>query len=149
MPVKPHPQRSVSFLFVLVGANLILLLWKKAEAFTFQHQPFHPRASKLGMYPSHHPQQQQMMTTSRSFQAAAAIDLDDVMEPYYFQGGLLSPQTVQRLDDRARGERINNSPLFFFLDTYKKYGPMACLPMLSDPQVLPHLTRALKESYGV
>jgi len=32
-----------------------------------------------------------------------------------------------------------------FLDTYKKEGPMACLPMLSDENVLPRLTEAMRD----
>jgi hypothetical protein len=32
-----------------------------------------------------------------------------------------------------------------FLMTYKRKGPMACIPMLSDPSVLPELTSAMRE----
>jgi len=60
--------------------------------------------------------------------------------------GLLSPITVMRMDESTsvdgatRSEAIEN-----FLETYRSQGPMACLPMLSDPTVLPKLTEAMRD----
>ena len=32
-----------------------------------------------------------------------------------------------------------------FLRRYRRNGPMSCLSMLSDPDVLPHLTKAMRD----
>jgi hypothetical protein len=145
---------------------LILLLVTKVDSFTFQKN-LSPKSTEalitLGMIPQHSTpssaSQLQHTTTAFMASAAAAMDLTsstdlvfdryDALLPYFQVGnGLLSPQTVKKLDDKARISNNSNSAIYLFLDTYKKCGPMACLPMLSDPQVLPHLTRALRESYG-
>ena len=33
----------------------------------------------------------------------------------------------------------------YFLDTYRRQGPMACVPLLSDDTILPHLTNAMRD----
>jgi len=58
--------------------------------------------------------------------------------------GLLSPRTVKRLDSTYDGSA--SSAVSSFLHTYKNDGPMACLPFLSDPIILPELTRAMRDS---
>jgi len=58
--------------------------------------------------------------------------------------GLLSPRTVKRLDSTYDGSA--SSAVTSFLHTYKNDGPMACLPFLSDPIILPELTRAMRDS---
>jgi hypothetical protein len=150
----------------LVSLLLILLLGTTVDSFTFQKN-LSPKSTEalitLGMIPQHStpssPSQLQHTTTAFMASAAAAMDLTspadlvfdrpDALLPYFQVGnGLLSPQTVKKLDDKARISNNSNSAIYLFLDTYKRCGPMACLPMLSDPQVLPHLTRALRESYG-
>lgn len=57
--------------------------------------------------------------------------------------GLLSPEIVQRMDEMTANSR--SAPLESFLDTYRNNGPMACLPMLSDPCILPKLTEAMRD----
>ena len=37
-----------------------------------------------------------------------------------------------------------NGPLDKFLNTYLNRGPMACVSMLSDPKILPELTKAMR-----
>lgn len=59
--------------------------------------------------------------------------------------GLLSPEIVQRMDDMTAAAKSRSAPLESFLDTYRKDGPMACLPMLSDPCILPKLTEAMRD----
>jgi hypothetical protein len=56
--------------------------------------------------------------------------------------GLLSPETVMRLSQRSIHQ---NKAVEAFLDTYRSNGPMSCLPMLADPEVLPHLTEAMRD----
>jgi hypothetical protein len=57
--------------------------------------------------------------------------------------GLLSPEVVMRIADQH--DLDQDGALFRFLKTYKSRGPMACLPMLGDPNVLPELTRAMRD----
>ncbi|GMI28939.1 hypothetical protein TrCOL_g12313 [Triparma columacea] len=58
--------------------------------------------------------------------------------------GLLSPATVAKLElsrlgfDESTADCVNS-----FLRTYRSDGPLACLPYLSDPHVLPQLTKAM------
>ena len=60
--------------------------------------------------------------------------------------GLLSPEIVQRMDEMtASATSSRSAPLVRFLDTYRNDGPMACLPMLADPCVLPKLTEAMRD----
>lgn len=57
--------------------------------------------------------------------------------------GILSPAVVTRIADSNDLEE--GGALHRFLKTYKRKGPMACLPMLSDPCILPELTKAMRE----
>ena len=58
--------------------------------------------------------------------------------------GLLSPETVSRMDEITEGGTHNHA-VRLFLQTYRRKGPMSCLEMLSDPEVLPHLTNAMRD----
>jgi hypothetical protein len=58
--------------------------------------------------------------------------------------GLLSPETVSRMDEITAGG-YGNEAVRSFLQTYRRKGPMSCLEMLSDPEVLPHLTQAMRD----
>lgn len=57
--------------------------------------------------------------------------------------GLLSPEVVMRIADQH--DLDQDGALYLFLKTYKNRGPMACLPMLGDPNVLPELTKAMRD----
>ena len=80
--------------------------------------------------------------------------------------GLLSPEMVARMDEeisnnnnKVRRRRdctnrtspppppppINPDVVERFLRTYRQESPMPCLEMLSDPDVLPHLARAMRD----
>lgn len=67
----------------------------------------------------------------------------DTLPSFQTAHGLLSPEVVSRIADANDLEM--NGPLHRFLKTYKSRGPMACLSMLSDPEVLPELTRAMRD----
>jgi hypothetical protein len=58
--------------------------------------------------------------------------------------GLLSPEIVSRMDEVTEGGH-HNKAVRQFLQTYRRQGPMSCLEMLSDPEVLPHLTSAMRD----
>ena len=67
----------------------------------------------------------------------------DTLPAFSTAHGLLSPEVVTRIADRYDLEQ--NGALCKFLNTYRSRGPMACLPMLSDPNVLPALTKAMRD----
>jgi hypothetical protein len=68
----------------------------------------------------------------------------DTLPSFPTAHGLLSPQTVMRLEESIANES-RSKPLQDFLKTYRRHGPLSCLPMLSDPDVLPYLTQAMRE----
>lgn len=74
---------------------------------------------------------------------SAVLAESDVLPAFRAAHGLLSPEVVSRIADA--NDLDLGSPLHTFLKTYKRRGPMACLPLLSDPCVLPVLTRAMRE----
>jgi hypothetical protein len=67
----------------------------------------------------------------------------DTLPAFPTAHGLLSPETVMRMEIMTM--RGRDKALDTFLDTYKKDGPMACLPMLSDKHILPRLTEAMRD----
>lgn len=58
--------------------------------------------------------------------------------------GMLSPETVARMDENTANGK-SNPAVVDFLRRYRKKGPMSCLEMLSDPDILPHLTQAMRD----
>eukprot|EP00534_Pseudo-nitzschia_fraudulenta_P000499 CAMPEP_0201127804 /NCGR_PEP_ID=MMETSP0850-20130426/31582_1 /ASSEMBLY_ACC=CAM_ASM_000622 /TAXON_ID=183588 /ORGANISM="Pseudo-nitzschia fraudulenta, Strain WWA7" /LENGTH=170 /DNA_ID=CAMNT_0047396769 /DNA_START=119 /DNA_END=631 /DNA_ORIENTATION=- len=58
--------------------------------------------------------------------------------------GMLSPEIVARMDENILNGR-SNPAVDEFLRTYRRKGPMSCLEMLSDPEILPHLTQAMRD----
>jgi hypothetical protein len=68
----------------------------------------------------------------------------DTLPSFRTAHGLLSPETVLRLEER-NGAGDHNEAIGRFLKTYRKSGPLSCVPMLSDPAILPHLTLAMRE----
>lgn len=58
--------------------------------------------------------------------------------------GMLSPEIVARMDENTRNGR-SNPAVESFLRTYRRRGPMSCLEMLSDSEILPHLTQAMRD----
>ena len=73
----------------------------------------------------------------------SVLAASDTLPSFHTAHGLLSPEVVTRIADANDLEE--GGVLHRFLKTYKRSGPMACLPMLSDPCVLPELTRAMRE----
>jgi hypothetical protein len=68
----------------------------------------------------------------------------DTLPKFPTAHGLLSPETVMRLEDLTAAGHGSDA-LVVFLDQYRRKGPLSCLSMLSDPDVLPHLTRAMRD----
>jgi hypothetical protein len=69
----------------------------------------------------------------------------DTLPSFPTAHGLLSPETVMRMEELAVERGHQNPALRSFLHTYRKSGPMSCLSMLSDPDVLPSLTEAMRD----
>lgn len=68
----------------------------------------------------------------------------DTLPSFPTAHGILSPETVSRMDEMTNGGR-GNEAVSTFLKTYRQKGPMSCLEMLSDPEILPHLTTAMRD----
>ena len=75
----------------------------------------------------------------------SVLSSSDTLPSFPTAHGLLSPVTVMRMEvmtsSATRDEAVEN-----FLRTYRNEGPMACLPMLSDSNVLPRLTEAMRNT---
>lgn len=68
----------------------------------------------------------------------------DTLPSFPTAHGLLSPETVMRLEDLSDSSHGSDA-LVTFLDQYRRGGPLSCLHMLSDPEILPHLTKAMRD----
>lgn len=70
----------------------------------------------------------------------------DTLPSFPTAHGLLSPETVMRMEEMVEMEGGHSSAAVGqFLRRYRRNGPMSCLSMLSDPDVLPHLTKAMRD----
>jgi len=94
--------------------------------------------------PSSAPRSTAGSKTAMPFMSDSVLADSDTLPKFHTAHGLLSPEVVMRIAD-TQDELELGAPVHKFLKTYKKHGPMACLPMLSDPCVLPELTRAMRE----
>lgn len=74
----------------------------------------------------------------------SVLSSSDTLPSFPTAHGLLSPETVIRMEIMT-SSTTRDAAVDYFLQTYRKEGPMACLPMLSDPKVLPRLTEAMRE----
>ena len=102
---------------------------------------FHNSRRKRIYVPSSHGKKPSMLKYSRSL-----LTPTDTLPSFSTAPGLLSPETVMRMDMRTRGSR--SEPLEYFFQHYRRNGPMACLPFLADMNVLPHLTEAMRDITG-
>lgn len=82
--------------------------------------------------------------TSALSLSPSVLSSSDTLPSFHTAHGLLSPETVMRLDKMtSKGGR--SKALDIFLTTYRREGPMSCLEMLSDPDILPDLTSAMRD----
>lgn len=78
--------------------------------------------------------------------SSSVLASTDTLPSFQTAHGLLSPETVMRMDETmCRKHQVRDKAVTMFLDTYRSQGPMACLPMLSDPAILPRLTEAMRD----
>ena len=98
---------------------------------------------------ANHPPRKESIHSRKNLKSAlpamsqSVLAESDTLPSFSTAHGLLSPEVVMRIADSNDLEM--NGALHKFLKTYKSRGPMACLSMLSDPDVLPELTRAMRE----
>lgn len=81
--------------------------------------------------------------TSLPAMSESVLSPGDTLPSFHTAHGLLSPEVFMRIADTHDADA--GGPVRDFLKTYRKKGPMACLPMLSDPCVLPELTKAMRD----
>ena len=73
----------------------------------------------------------------------SVLAISDTLPNFSTAHGLLSPNVVKRIAD-SKDLELNGPLVKKFVDTYVTRGPMACLFMLSDPKILPELTKAMR-----
>jgi len=84
-------------------------------------------------------------STALPFMSSSVLSPSDTLPSFHTAHGMLSPEVVMRIANTYDGDLTMNGSLHNFLKTYKSKGPMACLSMLSDSEVLSELTRAMRE----
>ena len=87
------------------------------------------------------PEQERRIRTKLSQSVLASCD---TLPSFPTAHGILSPETVSRMNEMSSGG-YGNEAVSMFLDSYRRNGPMSCLEMLSDPNVLRHLTKAMRD----
>lgn len=70
----------------------------------------------------------------------------DILPSFRTAHGILSPETVYRMAENT-GFGEGNPAVSSFLSKYQESGPMSCLDFLSDADILPHLTRAMRDVF--
>jgi hypothetical protein len=161
-PITMMSKVSYSMLSV---ATLLLLLSLKTLAYTTSHDLRQmSRNRKIWNIPTNSPPSQDlnMLKTSSSgkesrgsnwkLSQAAVNSMDTTFttprtarsSSSPLAHGLLSPEIVSRMDEITEGGH-HNAAVRLFLQRYRRMGPMSCLEMLSDPEVLPHLTQAMRD----
>jgi len=76
----------------------------------------------------------------------SVLSSSDTLPSFPTAHGLLSPETVMRMEDRMKKNNdASCHAVNMFLDKYKSEGPMSCLSFLTDDEVLPRLTEAMRD----
>jgi hypothetical protein len=131
-----------TFLFVLVVAAASLN-W--AAAYTAVNPKTHRSFGSPRAPPSPSTSPSTGSKSPSSWQLSNSVLAScDTLPSFPTAHGILSPETVSRMDHATRGG-MDNDAVSTFLKTYRKNGPMSCLGMLSDPDILPHLTQAMRD----
>jgi len=115
--------------------------WSPVTLYLFPTQPSVSAANLR--HPQQRPRSGSESKTSLPAMSDSVLASSDILPSFHTAHGLLSPEVVMRIADSNDLEQ--GGPLHKFLKTYKSRGPMACLPMLSDPCILPELTKAMRE----
>lgn len=92
---------------------------------------------------SYYPRQQHQRKHNSSLRSMSVVASSDVLPAFRAAHGLLHPHTVMKLKEQHESAGEKNDSMTHFLNTYMEEGPLGCLSFLSDPRVLPDLTRAM------
>ncbi|KAL3823528.1 hypothetical protein ACHAXA_007206 [Cyclostephanos tholiformis] len=88
-----------------------------------------------------------IVSSAAKFDSDSVLSACDTLPSFRTAHGLLSPEVVMRILDAHECYPYSSPAISNFLELYRSRGPMACLPMLSDPTVLPELTKAMREVF--
>ena len=106
--------------------------------------PRHPRITEQKMLRNAGtPPRVRDMNKSSSRLSQSVLASCDTLPSFPTAHGLLSPETVARIEDLA-AEGHGSDALVSFVKQYRSKGPLSCVSMLSDPDILPHLTQAMR-----
>lgn len=150
----PVPSSSLSRLSSAAKVRHSSTAAKKAAGRGIQKQKEDGSAVTLYLFPTapsvsaanvrqQRPRSNSSSKTSLPAMSDSVLAASDILPSFHTAHGMLSPEVVMRIADNNVLEL--GGPLHKFLKMYKSQGPMACLPMLSDPCVLPELTKAMRE----
>ena len=119
----------------------------KQQRLNMYVQPNQPTSQTAPMvakaiFSSHNTGSNKRKNTSLFPLSNSVLSSSDTLPSFPTAHGLLSPETVLRMEEMMVGK---NDAVDYFLKTYRNHGPMACLPLLSDPKVLPSLTEAMRD----
>lgn len=120
----------------------MLNMYVKSNAPTSQTAPMVAKA----IFSSHQSNRRQAnkRKNAASPLSNSVLSSSDTLPSFPTAHGLLSPETVLRMEEMtSSGSR--DAAVEYFLKTYRNQGPMACLPLLSDANVLPRLTEAMRD----
>jgi len=161
-----YSLKSTNLLLSTIIALILLPLIKNTVVLSFSHSyPFQQISNSKNMIPSNMNRgssflqmyvqsktstsaQQSVQKNNRQINSSLPYSKSRpsstiALPPSSIANGLLSPATVFRFEQMT--STVENEALGNFLKTYRNDGPMACLPMLSDPNVLPYLTEAMRD----
>lgn len=146
-----QPLRTVSIssaLFYAPNPDTSKTAPMVAQAFYSSH-----KSNRNPTLPKWHTSSPSSSTLNSTFPplSNSVLSSSDTLPSFPTAHGLLSPETVLRMENRMKTqqgggeEMVQFRTVNMFLDRYKKEGPMACLPFLSDGEVLPRLTEAMRD----
>jgi hypothetical protein len=133
----------ISLFFVIPNVHSLVISNELRRLQTNGNQLFHPVMYYYYTPNPPPPNSRKINPLQLSPSVISSCDDDIGLPDFHTAHGLLSPETVLRLE---RSSTDHKSPaLKKFLTTYRENGPMSCLCLLSDPDILPHLTTAMRD----
>ncbi|KAL3803510.1 hypothetical protein HJC23_014058 [Cyclotella cryptica] len=145
-PLSRTPTQQIRYVPVINAGNRIHRRREDGSSVTLYLFPSSPSESAANLHLSQ--RKSRSVNTMRQETTLPAMSQSvlatcDTLPGVSTAHGLLSPEVVMRIADQH--DLDQDGALYRFLKTYKSRGPMACLPMLGDPNVLPELTKAMRD----
>lgn len=145
-PLSRTPTQQIRYAPVINTGDRIHRRREDGSSVTLYLFPSSPSESAANLHLSQRksrPVSTMRRETSLPAMSQSVLATCDTLPGVATAHGLLSPEVVMRIADQH--DLDQDGALYRFLKTYKSRGPMACLPMLGDPSVLPELTRAMRD----